>query len=359
VSSGFARVSHPLKLLAVAAVLALGTVPAASATTATRSQIAEMRPPVSGGLAQHAAGQPSPSTSASPTGPPPLALLTADVPLVDVGSHHTGAPGIVADEAILVDMDTGNILWQHDADKPRMPASTSKMMSALVALQNFSLDQPVRVSPEAANREGVETKMGLLAGETLSVRELLTGMLVVSANDAAMAMAYDTVGMDRYIATMNAQVAALGLHESHFVNPSGYPDDPGQVSSAHDLAVMTMVAWLNFPVFRDLTKIRATTLPASSQHHAFELHNIMGRVFQVYPATVGGKSGFTDGAGPCLITIATRGSHHLLTVLLNARDMVGDSPRMLEWGFAQYGLPPLIPPPTPAPSPSPAAGARR
>lgn len=289
-------------------------------------------------------------------GPEPLGLLRVDTALTDMSALYRGAPPIAADAGILVDMDTRTILWARNADSPRPPASTSKLMSALVTLQNFPVDQRVAVSPGSANREGVETKMGLLAGQRLTVRELLTGMMVVSANDAAMALGNDTVGMDRFVATMNAQARALGLRQSHFSNPSGYPDDPGQLSSAHDLAVMMMVDWEYFPVFQQLADIPELTLPATPDHPPYEMHNVMRRVFTVYPPTVAGKSGFTDGAGPCLVTVTVRDKHHLVAVLLNAHDMVNENRALTEWGFVQDGVAPL---PAPSPSPSPAPLTRR
>ncbi|MFY9614071.1 MAG: serine hydrolase, partial [Candidatus Dormiibacterota bacterium] len=304
-------------------------------------------------VAAEASPSSPPSPLPTPSGPPPLPVIRIDTSLVDDTAHRSGAPKVVSAAGILVDIDSQEVLWQHNPDERRAPASTSKLMTALVALYNFPMSQAVTVSPPAANRDGVETKMGLHAGETLTVKELLTGMLVVSANDAAMSMAYDTVGMDRFVATMNAQADAMGLHDSHFVNPSGYPDDPAEVSSARDLAAMMMVAWKYFPVFDELAGVRGDlTLPATATHPAYPMHNVMSRIFTYYPPTVAGKSGFTDAAGPCVVTVATRGSHHLVLVLLDAEAMVRDNGPLLDWGFVQEGLPPLI---VPSPSPSPGA----
>lgn len=336
-----------LKLLASAGLIILCALPGPGPT-----RLSAVAPPVGSAVAaQELPAPPSPSPSASPTGTPPLPVVRYDTALDDDSAHRMGAPTVVSAAGILIDADSQSILWQHNPDEPRAPASTSKLMTALVVLRNFNLDDNVTVSAAAANRDGVETKMGLRAGEVLTVRELLTGMLVVSANDAAMSLAYDIVGMDKFVATMNAQASAMGLHESHFTNPSGYPDDPGQVSSAHDLALMMMVAWRYYPVFRELAGVRdGTVLPATATHPAYPLHNVMSRIFTYYAPTVAGKSGFTDAAGPCVVTLANRGDHHLVLVLLNAQAMVRDNGPLLDWGFVQDGLPPLIPP-----SPSPAA----
>ena len=285
-------------------------------------------------------------------------VIQAHVELVDVSTHRPPSPSINAASGILVDVDAGVILWQRDADRPRPPASTTKLMSALVAMQNFPLDREVTVSAASAERGGEETRMGLRAGERLSVRELLTGMLMVSANDAAMSMAQDTVGMERFVGTMNAQATALGLRGTHFENPSGYPDDPGQVSSARDLAVLTGLAYTRFPLFQELSDRHDLVIPATAGHPEHPLHNILSRLFAAYPPVVGGKSGFTSAAGPCLVTVAVRDRHRLIAVLMDAPRMVDDTRTLLEWGFTQQGLAPL-PVPSPSPRPSPAPGAPR
>jgi D-alanyl-D-alanine carboxypeptidase (penicillin-binding protein 5/6) len=336
-----------LKLLLATMIVGLCVVPAASVP------VPVPLPPAAN--TQAVAALPSMEPTEAP-GSEPLGLLRVSTALTDVSARHSGAPLMTAEAGILVDIDTRTILWEHYPDTPRPPASTSKLMAAMVALQNFPLDQRVTVSAGSANRDGVETKMGLLAGQRLTVRELLTGMMVVSANDAAMTMGNDVVGMDRFVATMNAQARALGLRHSHFTNPSGYPDDPGQMASAQDLAVMMMVNWEYFPAFQQLAGIAELTLPANPDHPLYEMHNVLRRVFSVYPPTVAGKSGFTDGAGPCLVTLAARDRHHLVSVLMNARDMVNENRALMEWGFVQEGVAPL---PAPSPSPSPAPAVRR
>ncbi|MEA2645996.1 MAG: hypothetical protein QOE92_1079 [Chloroflexota bacterium] len=281
--------------------------------------------------------------------PPPLDVLEARVEFIDVSAGRPVQPPVAAAAGILVDVDAGLVLWQHNADTPRPPASTTKLMSALVAMRNFPMDSAVTVGAAAATRGGEETQMGLRAGERLTVRELLTGMLMVSANDAAMSIAGDTVGMERFVDTMNAQAAALGLTSTHFENPSGYPDAPAQLTTARDLAALTSIAYRRYPIFQELSDTHDTVIPANAGHQEFVLHNILSRLYASYPALVGGKSGFTYAAGPCLVTVAVRDGHRLIAVLLDAPHMVDDTRTLLEWGFSQEGLAPL-----PAPTPSPA-----
>jgi D-alanyl-D-alanine carboxypeptidase (penicillin-binding protein 5/6) len=194
--------------------------------------------------------------------------------------------------------------------------------------------------------------MGLVSGERLTVRELLSGMLTVSANDAALAIPYGTVGMPQYVAAMNQEVEALGLSDSHFTGPVGFPDDPQMVSSAFDLAAIATAAYRNYPLFRELTSSHDIYLPPSPNHHEYKLHNI-NRLMDIYPAAIGTKSGFTDVAGPCLVSMAVRDNYHLVAVLLNAPRMFDQSRTLLEWGYTQEGLPAMYPP-SPSPTPAPA-----
>jgi D-alanyl-D-alanine carboxypeptidase len=171
-----------------------------------------------------------------------------------------GLPEIVAAGGILVDLDARRVLWERASHVPRPPASTTKILSTLVALNNFPGDQVLTVSPEALGQEADETRLGMLPGQTFRVNELLAAMMLVSANDAANTVAVSTVGMPRFVAAMNEQVEALHLHESHFTTPVGL-DDPGQYTSPYDLAVITAVAYEGHKEFRDLAGARHMILP--------------------------------------------------------------------------------------------------
>ena len=289
---------------------------------------------------------------------PALRTLVDPIHFTDASTAFRGAPVLGGSSGILVDIDRNIILWAANAHGPRAPASTTKLMTSLVALENFPLDQQVTVTPLAAAREVVETRMGLRPNEKLTVKELLSGMLTVSANDAADAMADGTVGMDRFVEAMNRQVTALGLEDTHFTNPVGFPDDPQETSSAYDLAAIATAAYRNYPLFRELTATHDMYLPPTSTHQGYKLHNI-NRLLDIYPAAIGSKSGFTDNAGPCLVSMATRNGHHLAAVVLNAQRMFDQSRALLEWGFTQEGLPALYPSPVPTPPAPPLAAPRR
>jgi D-alanyl-D-alanine carboxypeptidase len=175
-------------------------------------------------------------------------------------------------------------------------------------------------------------------------------MLTISANDAADVMAVDTVGMQRYVAAMNEQVAALGLTDSHFDTPVGL-DSPTQVASPYDLAVAGLAAYDNFGLFRDIVGQPQIDVPATSGHIQYTLHNL-NRLLKLYPPAKGIKPGWTGEAGYCLVALAERNGHRLVLVLMNEPKLYEDARVMFEWGFGQLGIPPL-PTPTPQPSPTP------
>jgi serine-type D-Ala-D-Ala carboxypeptidase (penicillin-binding protein 5/6) len=257
-----------------------------------------------------------------------------------------GVPPVRGRAGILVDMDTGEILWEKQADLELAPASLTKVLTSLVALENFAPRQLVTVTADALGQSSADTLMGLKAGETLTIEELLDGMLLPSGDDAASAMAVDTVGEARFVAAMNAQVVALGLADSHFSATAGL-DDPGLYSSAYDLAVIAAYTYRQFPLFDQIVNTRTINLPATALHPAFHLHNL-DSLLQAYPAAVGIKPGWTGNAGACLIGMAVRDGHRLLSVLLSANYPARIESRLFDWGFQLEGLPPLLPP-SPAP----------
>jgi len=286
----------------------------------------------------HAAGRASAAATASGG----LHLLSEKVAFRDDTQTYGPGPKLSLAAGILVDVDSDTILWEKNPHLPRPPASTTKVLSTLVALENYSPGRLLTITPGALTQAPDETRMGLKAGEQLTVQELLTGMLTVSANDAATALAVDSVGLPAFVATMNAQVKALGLHDSRFTTPVGL-DDPNQLASAYDLAAIALTDYNHFSLFRQLVGTRNATLPASTLHPAFYLHNL-DQLLGSYPGVVGIKPGYTSGAGGCLIGMAIRNGHRLMSVILGSDLVYTQSRTLLDWGFAKEGLPPALPP---------------
>ena len=193
----------------------------------------------------------APRHPAPPPSPQPwfgLTVVSGHIDFWEPAVMPAGAPPITAKAGILVDLNTGEILWQRNQHSALAPASTTKVLTSLVALENFSPDRAITVTPDALGQSAADTLMGLKAGETLTLTELLEGMLLPSGDDAASAVAVDTVGETRFVAAMNAQVAALGLVDSHFSNTSGL-DAPGLRASAYDLAGIAAFTYESFPLF--------------------------------------------------------------------------------------------------------------
>jgi len=234
--------------------------------------------------------------------------------------------------AYLVDLDTRQVLWERDPETPRAPASLTKLITAMVAVDDAgSLDRVVTVPVQAT--QVVPSLMGLSAGEQLTVRELLDGLFLDSGNDAAEALAGGIVPRDRFIRQMNQKAKAIGLTQSHFVNPSGLDAD-GHVMSAHDLAHTAAYLDKYYPELAAIGGTRDIAIPATATHKAFYPHNVNQFLFS-YPDATGLKTGLTDNAGGCELGTATRNGRHLIVVVLNATfHSTADATLLLNYGFS-------------------------
>jgi D-alanyl-D-alanine carboxypeptidase (penicillin-binding protein 5/6) len=237
-----------------------------------------------------------------------------------------------AGRSYLVEVD-GGAIWARAPDASRPPASLTKLMTALLALE--SKRDPaewVRVSVRAAHETG--SRLGLRAGEELGLGEALAAVLVGSANDACLAVAEHLDGSEEaFVARMNARAHELGLSHTRFQNPCGH-DAPGHQSSARDLAALTRAA-LAFPELRRLVALERTTV-VTRRGRALEVrtHNeLLGRVAGVR----GVKSGYTARAGRCLVALADRGGREVLLVLLDAPDRWWTAAALIEAAFEEAG----------------------
>jgi D-alanyl-D-alanine carboxypeptidase (penicillin-binding protein 5/6) len=227
-------------------------------------------------------------------------------------------------------MVDGRALWFRQATRPLLPASLTKVMTALLVLERAKPEEAVQVTPAAAAETG--TRLGLRAGETMRVADLLAATLLLSANDSCHALAEHVGGTEaRFVALMNERARSLGLRRTHFTNPCGH-DQKGHRSTAENLAVLAQAA-LHHPAFAALVATVRTTV-TTAQGRSFELENkneLVGR----YPGAVGVKTGFTSGAGKCLIALAERQGRQVLLVLLNAPDRWWTAVAMLDYAFSK------------------------
>ena len=238
-------------------------------------------------------------------------------------------PSIKGRAAIVVDLTAGQILFQQDQSSRYADASLTKMMTAMVAADLVPLDTVITV-PDAATQ--VEPNhMGVSAGEQLTVRELLDGMLLDSGNDAAEAIAMGIVDRPKFIDFMNQKVAAMHLRATHFTNPSGL-DDTDHYSSAYDLAVMGATLLADYPDVRAIVGSKKISIYSTPQHKAFNPINI-DRLLSTYPGAIGIKPGYTSAAGYCLAAAATRNGRTILVVVLGSTQHFTDATTLLDFGF--------------------------
>ena len=245
--------------------------------------------------------------------------------------------------AYLVDLDTRLVLWQRDPETSRAPASLTKLITAMVAVDDStSLDQVVTVTKAAT--QITPSVMGLSTGERLTVRQILDGLFLDSGNDAAEALAQGIVPRDRFIRQMNQKAASIGLTASHFVNPSGL-DAAGHGMSAHDLVHVAAYLDKYYPELAAIADTKDIAITASSTHKAFYPHNLNVMLWN-YPGATGLKTGLTDNAGGCMLTTATRNGRHLIVVVLNATGVsAADATVLLNYGFSVHPKLPLWPVP--------------
>lgn len=249
-----------------------------------------------------------------------------------------------AKSALLVNYDTGQIIFAKNA-KSRLPvASTIKIMTALIALEKASLTDLFVVS-EKASKVG-ENSMGLKVSEKLTLEELLYGLMLVSGNDAAVTIAEGIAGSEeQYVALMNKKLGELGLNDSKFVNATGLDVDPDLIgvdgasgySTAYDLATIARYTWENYPVFRKIAQTEHKYIEANNNHGDFDLYNDTN-LLTTYPGVKGIKPGFTWEAGLCLVTYAENERERLVGVILGSDDRRGEMAKLLDYGFGQLGI---------------------
>ena len=269
--------------------------------------------------------------SAMPTLPP-----TGNSPQVIVYELARPAPlppALKARAAIVVEVDEGTVLYQLDAHGRHAPASLTKVVTALVALDLLKLDQPVTVPLSINQLPWDSTRMGLRAGERVTVRELLYGLFLNSGNDAAITLSEAAMPRAAFMARMNAKAAALGMLDTHFANPIGL-DDPAHYTSAADLARAATELTSRYPEVAAMASVERLTLPATPTHHAFSLYNL-NDLIRTYPGATGLKTGWTGQAGGCLIATATRGGRHLLVVVMGSPRVFQEAAALLDYGFGQ------------------------
>ena len=236
-------------------------------------------------------------------------------------------PNVSASSAILINSDTDEVIFSKGADEKRGMASTTKIMTAILAIENVNLDKEIRIPNAAIGVEG--SSLYLKHGEKMTMRELLYGLMLRSANDAAEAIAITVSGsVEEFSKFMNEKAASLKLSNTHFTNPHGLSDD-NHYTSARDLALLASYAMKN-DVFREICSTKKANV---SGNRTVVNHN---KLLFTFDGVCGVKTGFTKATGRCLVSAASRNGVNLICVTLNAPDDWNDHKRMLEYGFNEY-----------------------
>jgi hypothetical protein len=238
-----------------------------------------------------------------------------------------------AESAIIIDGDSGAVLYAKSAHTRLAQASTTKMMTAIVALENGRLEDKVTVDVDSQQLylTTESTVMGLMPGQTVTLETLLYGLMLSSGNDAAIAIAKHVAGSEtRFVEMMNAKARELGLRDTQFKNPHGL-DATGHFSSAYDLAMLARYGFQN-PRFYALSNTRHWNADG------FDLWNL-NKLLGAYPGADGVKPGFTDDAGRCLVGSAVRDNHRVFVTVLRSSDTTQDSRWLLDYAFDSFRWP--------------------
>jgi D-alanyl-D-alanine carboxypeptidase (penicillin-binding protein 5/6) len=329
VLQGGRRRSRAGRLLALLALLAAPVAVAAAALVsfgeseghgAAGPPLAAGSPPVA--PAPEAPREPAPLIEAEPTPAVPLSGVDA----FHINLKRPPRAGLV------FDVDTGDVLWRHRPLLVLPMASLTKIMTALLTVERSHPDDPVRITKAALDYTG--SGIGLLPrGRRVRLETLLNGLLLVSGNDAAIALAVHLAGNERrFVGMMNRRAAVWGLRCTHFASSHGLED--GNRSCARDLAVLTRLAMAE-PRIRRIARRRQVDFrfPIKGRRLYLYGHNPLIRLG--YPGAIGLKTGYTNAAGRCFVGVARRNGRTLGVVLLNSRDPAKHAPKLLNAAFAR------------------------
>ena len=264
-----------------------------------------------------------------------LLLLMAPLPSLRAEYHSINTH---AQAAALIDVESGRILYSNRGDESMPIASLTKIMTAIVALENGDLSAKVKVGKNAFAKEG--SSLFLKLGEEMTLENMLYGLMLRSGNDAATAIAEHVGGSEEgFVYLMNNKAEELGLTHTHFANPHGL-DAEGHYSSANDLAILTAYA-LHNPIFKEIVKTQEKTADNPSDKWDYKWRN-KNKMLRLYEGADGVKTGYTTKALRCLVSSASRNGQQLVAVTLNDGNDWNDHASLLNFGFNHYPLKTLI-----------------
>jgi serine-type D-Ala-D-Ala carboxypeptidase (penicillin-binding protein 5/6) len=248
-------------------------------------------------------------------------------------AYNYNQPAINARSAILMDVNSGTILYSKSSLAIMAPASTTKIMTAVLTLEKLNLNTIVTVRPDAASKEG--TSIELRNSERRTVRELLYGLMLESGNDAAAALAEAVSGTeDNFTKLMNQKAKLLGMKNTCFKNASGLPAI-GHYTTAYDMAILTRYAMRN-PHFMAIVGTKKKEIPGANPGEIRQLEN-HNKLLWRYPYAIGVKTGYTVNAGGCLVSAASYRGKTLINIVLKTQTIYNDSIKLFNYGFNLHG----------------------
>jgi serine-type D-Ala-D-Ala carboxypeptidase (penicillin-binding protein 5/6) len=261
-------------------------------------------------------------------------MLVFTLLFVLVSKEVQAAPSVSAQRAILMDGETGRVLFEKDAHSTSRIASITKIMTAVLAIESGKMDEKVTVSPNAEGTEG--SSLYLKAGEKIKLEDLVYGLMLRSGNDSAVAIAEAVGGsLEGFVHLMNQKAAEIGMKNSHFSNPHGLDDHEDHYSTAYDMALLTKYAMEN-EHYKKISGTKVHTAPNPEEKWDRKWKNKNRMVTELYKHSTGGKTGYTKRAKRTLVSTASKDGENLIAVTLNAPDDWNDHIGMFEYGFEQF-----------------------
>lgn len=259
-----------------------------------------------------------------------------------LANNTNSGPDINAESALLIDNKTNKVLYSKDMNRKMFPASTTKILTAILVLENHSLDEKVTASYNAVMTipSGYSTA-SIQIDEVLTVEQLLELLLVHSANDAANVLAEYTGGsIDSFVAMMNTKINELGLSDTHFTNPYGLQDN-NHYTTAHDLAIIMQYCLKNDD-FRKIAGQASCAIPSTnkSEPRKYSSTNelLIAGNSNYYPNLIAGKTGYTSEAGECLVSAAYNDNLELVGVILNSNNRFKDTRSLYNYGYTNFSI---------------------
>ncbi len=261
-------------------------------------------------------------------------VLIIAILFVAVSNQVQASPSVSSQKAILMDQETGRILYEKDAHSQSRIASITKIMTAILAVESGKMDKEVTVSSNAAGTEG--SSLYLKAGEKIKLEDLVYGLMMRSGNDAAVAIAeYVGGSLDGFVFMMNEKANEIGMVNTHFSNPHGLDDHEDHYSTAYDMALLTRYSMAD-EMYKKIAGTKVHTAPNPEEKWDRKWKNKNRLLTELYKYSTGGKTGYTKLAKRTLVSTASKSGENLIAVTLNGPDDWNDHIGMFEYGFTQF-----------------------